>query len=229
MIISRLRFLPLLLFFSLLAACAGTLKTETETAPTTPEPAATDEALPNVALDSEMLYNLLLGEIAGQRGQIGVAAVTLGKVAQQTRDPRVVERATLASLYAKRYDEAITSAQLWVQLRPRDTEAREALITALLELDRVAEAKSQFETLFVLDETRQNLDQAYLRAAAVLGRASNRAAAIDVMRSLVALNPQRPSAHFSMGHLWVRGGDLEQALASVDEALKLKPDWEEAA
>ncbi|MDO8705244.1 MAG: tetratricopeptide repeat protein [Sulfuricaulis sp.] len=227
MIISRLRFLPLLLFFSLLTACAGTLKTETT--PTTPEPTTSDETLPNVALDSEMLYNLLLGEIAGQRGQIGVAAVTLGKVAQQTRDPRVVERATLASLYAKRYDEAITSAQLWVELRPRETEAREALITALLELDRVAEAKSQFATLFVLDDTRQNLDQAYLRAAAVLGRASNRVAAIDVMRSLVALNPRRPAAHFSMGHLWVRGGDLEQALASADEALKLRPDWEEAA
>jgi len=176
-----------------------------------------------------MLYDLLVGEIAGQRGQIGVAAATLGKVAQQTRDPRVAERATLAALYAKRYDEALQSARLWVELRPSDAEAREAMISALLELDRVTEAKSQFEALFGLEETRRNLDQAYLRAAAVLGRASNRAAAIDVMQSLVALNPRSASAHFAMAHLMVRGGDLDKALATIDEVLKLRPDWEEAA
>ncbi|MDH5512863.1 MAG: tetratricopeptide repeat protein, partial [Gammaproteobacteria bacterium] len=79
------------------------------------------------------------------------------------------------------------------------------------------------------EETRQNLDQAYLRVAAVLGRASNRTAAIDVMRSLVALNPGLASAHFAMAHLMVRGGELDLALVSAEEALKNRPEWEEAA
>ncbi len=231
MITSRLRHLrPFLLFslLSLLTACAGTVKPDPQ-AEIAPQSASVDEALPRVALEPEILYDLLLGEIAGQRGQIGVAAATLGKVAQQTRDPRVAERATLASLYAKRYNEALQSAQLWTELRPHDNEAREALITALLELDRVAEAKEHFQTLFASEETRRNLDQAYLRVAAVLGRASNRAAAIDIMQSLVALNPRLASAHFAMAHLQVRGGDLEKALVSADEALKQRPEWEDAA
>lgn len=228
MIISRFNVIPVLLTFFLLTACAGTVQTAPSHA-ATPPAAKADVNLPKVALEPEMLYDLLLGEIAGQRGQIGVAAVTLGKVAQQTRDPRVAERATLAALYAKHYDEALQSARLWVELRPGDAEAREAMISALLELDRVAEAKSQFEALFGLEETRRNLDQSYLRAAAVLGRASNRAAAIDVMQSLVALNPRSASAYFAMAHLMVRGGDLDKALATIDEVLKLRPDWEEAA
>ncbi len=229
MTISRSHTFPVLLIISLLAACAGTVKTEPAPEPMGPESSQTDESLPSVAMDPETLYDLLVGEIAGQRGQIDVAATTLGKVAQKTRDPRVAERATLAALYARRYDEALQSAQLWVELRPADIEAREAMITALLELDRVAEAKGQFVTLFGMEETRRNLDQAYLRAAAVLGRASNRAAAIDVMRALVALNPQQASAHFAMAHLMVRGGDLDKALISVDEALQRRPDWEDAA
>lgn len=232
MISSRMRRLHLPLFLSLLSlltACAGTVKPEPEADAASPPSAKTDETLPRVALEPQILYDLLLGEIAGQRGQIGAAAATLGKVAQQTRDPRIAERATLASLYAKRYDEALQSARLWTELRPHDTEAREALITALLELDRVAEAKEHFQTLFAAEETRRNLDQAYLRVAAVLGRASNRAAALDVMQSLVALNPRVASAHFAMAHLLVRGGDLEKALVSVEEALKQRPDWEEAA
>jgi tetratricopeptide (TPR) repeat protein len=229
MITSRLRRLFSILFLSLLTACAGTVKPEPVAEAAPPVPAKADATLPGVVLEPEILYNLLLGEIAGQRGQIGVAAATLGEVAQQTRDPRVAERATLAALYAKRYDEALQSARLWTELRPNDTEAREALITTLLELDRAAEAKEHFQTLFAAEDTRRNLDQAYLRAAAVLGRTSNRAAAIDVMQSLVALNPRLASAHFAMAHLMVRGGDLDKALVSADEALKQRPDWEEAA
>ncbi len=225
------RFRPFLLLsvLSILTACAGTVNPEPKADTAQPKSVKTDEVLPKVVLEPEILYDLLLGEIAGQRGQIGVAAATLGKVAQQTRDPRIAERATLASLYAKRYDEALQSAGLWAELRPNDTEAREALITALLELDRVAEAKEHFQTLFASEETRRNLDQAYLRVAAVLGRASNRASAIDVMRSLVALNPRLASAHFAMAHLLVRGGDLDKALVSAEEALKQRPEWEEAA
>ncbi len=229
MITPRFRLFSFLLLVSLLTACAGTVKPEPASESAGPEPARAKENLPKVALTPDILYNLLVGEIAGQRGQIGVAASTLGKVAQETRDPRIAERATLAALYAKRYTEALKSAQLWSTLQPDDTEAREAVITALLELKRVVEAESQFKSLFEMEETRRHLDQAYLRAAAILGRASDRAAGIEVMRALVALHPQQASAQFAMAHLMVRGGDLENALASDEEALKLRPDWEDAA
>ncbi|MGE5241007.1 MAG: tetratricopeptide repeat protein [Bacteroidota bacterium] len=232
MITFRYRLFPTLLSLSLLAACAGTIKTAPEPAAagSVNAPADTAEAdLPKVALTPQILYELLVGEIAGQRGQIGVAADTLGKVAQQTRDPRVAERATLAALYAKRYDEALQSARLWVELEPGDVEAHEALVTTLLELNRMPEAKDQFNKLFALEEASQNLDQAYLRAAAVLARASNRAVATEIMRSLVARHPQQATAHFAMAHLMVRGGDLDKALVADEEALKLSPGWEEAA
>ena len=229
MITLRFRLFPSLFIFSLLTACAGTVSPEPESEPAGPKPAQTEANLPKVALTPDILYNLLVGEIAGQRGQISVAASTLGKVARETRDPRIAERATLAALYAKRYNEALQSAQLWSGLQPDDTEAREAVITALLELNRVAEAKSQFESLFGMEQTRRHLDQAYLRAAAILGRASNRTAGIEVMRSLVALHPKQASGHFAMAHLMVRGGDLEGALHADEEALKLQPDWDDAA
>jgi tetratricopeptide (TPR) repeat protein len=224
-----LRLLPPALIFFILVACASPGKVAVVPAKADIQNMRTEEALPKVELNSELLYDLLLGEIAGLRGQIGIAAGTLGKVAKKTRDPRVAERATLSSLYAKRYEEALASARLWVELRPRNTEAIEALITALLELDEAEEAKSLHEKLFALEDTRRNLNQAYLRAAAVLGRASNRGAAIELMRSLVSLNPQEAAAHYSLSHLLVRGGDLDGALNSADEALKRRANWEEAA
>lgn len=212
---------------SVVTACAG-VTPPVAVVEETPKPKLAED-LPKVPLESEILYNLLVGEVAGQRGQIGVAASTLSKVAQQTRDPRVAERATLASLYAKRYPDALTSAQLWVELRPSDVDAREALATVLLELDRLPEAKTQFEKILAIEEERNNLDQSYLRCAAALARGGNRNAAQEIMQSLVDRHPRNASAHFAMAHLAVRGGDLERARVATDQALELRPTWEEAA
>ena len=212
---------------SVVTACAG-VTPPAAVVEESPKPKLAED-LPKVPLEPEILYNLLVGEIAGQRGQIGVAAATLSSVAKQTRDPRVAERATLASLYAKRYSDALTSAQLWAELRPNDVDAHEALATVLLELDRAPEAKTQFEKILALEGERNNLDQSYLRCAAALARGSNRNAAQEIMQSLVDKHPRNAAAHFAMAHLAVRGGDLERARVATDRALELRPTWEEAA
>ena len=193
------------------------------------EPAKPVADLPDVALEPDILYDILLGEIAGQRGHIETAAVTLGQVAQKTRDPRLAERATLAALYAKRYADAVQSAQLWVELRPANLEAREALATSLLELNQPAQAQLHFEKILALEKARKNLDRAYIRIATVLGRQSNRNAVLEIMQTLVRLYPRRAAAHFAIAHLAVRVGELDKANAAVDDALALRPDWEDAA
>lgn len=180
-------------------------------------------------LDAEVLYDVLLGEIAGQRGRIDIAADRLARAAARTRDPRLAERATLAALYAKRYDDALTAAQLWVELRPDSAEAREALAGVLLELDRVEAARAQFERVLDADQTSAAQEQNYLRIAAVLGRTSNRTAALAIMQQLVKRNADAPVAHFALAHLAVRAGDLELASNAVAESLRLKPDWQDAA
>lgn len=188
-----------------------------------------DDDLPKLALEPSVMYDVLAGEIALQRGQVAVAAQALGRAAQQTRDPRLAERATLAAFHAREYDSALRVAELWVALRPKDVEAREAFATILLELGRPAEAQRELEQLLVLEETRGHLDQGYLRAATILGRYGNRATAIELMQALVQHNPDSGAAHLYAGHLAVRAGDLESAGHLADAALKRQPDSEDAA
>lgn len=192
-----------------------------------PKPAA--EVFPAVALSDDVLYDILLGEIASHRGQINVTAHTLGRVAKQTRDPRLAERAALAAIYAKQYTEALTSAQLWAELRPDDVEAHEALAAVLLELDRMVEVRTHFEKILAIEGQRHNLDQAYPRIAAVLSRQASRAGILDLMQTLVARHPRTPTAHFALAHLAVRAGDLDRAGVAAERALQLRPGWEEAA
>lgn len=206
-----------------LAACASLTPVHAPVSKPTPE------VLPEVVLSDDVLYDILLGEIASHRGQINVTALTLGRVAKQTRDPRVAERAALAAIYAKQYAEALPSAQLWAALRPDDVEAHEALAAVLLELDRAAEARTHFEKILAIESQRRNLDQAYPRIAAVLSRQASRAGILDLMQTLVASHPRAAAGHFALAHLAVRAGDLDRAGIAAERALQLRPGWEEAA
>jgi tetratricopeptide (TPR) repeat protein len=234
--------LVLALMAALLASCATITPPSGAGAPEGAAPAAgkvhgdaadagakKDADLPRMELDPSVMYDILVGELAGQRGQMNVATITLNRAAQQTRDPRLAERATLAGLYAKRYGEALQSGELWVELRPEDADAREALATIYLETDRAQDARAQFDKILAIEESRGNLEQAYMRAAAVLSRQPNREMGMQVMGSLVQVHPDSPAAHIAMAHLAVRAGNLDEALRAADRALALKPEWEAAA
>jgi tetratricopeptide (TPR) repeat protein len=235
-----LRLLALALAVGLTAGC-GTLAPSAEepapaaadTATDAPEaeaapPAGPDADLPRTALDADTLYSLLLGEIASRRGQIELAATLLARVAQKTRDPRVAERAALAGLYARRFNEALESARLWAEVRPKSVEARMTLGAILLELERTDEARTHFEAILKLAPADQ-LDNAYMRTVSVLGRHAKRNAALEIMMSLTQQHPRSPVAQFALSHLAVRSGDLDKGLSAINRALELKSDWDEAA
>lgn len=191
------------------------------------EVSVVEESLPGVELDANTLYDILYGEIAGARGQTAIASESLGRVAQRTRDPRLVERAALAAFNARRYAEALKAAQLWVELRPQSRAAHEILAIALLENGRTEEAERQFADMLA-DASSTEIEQSYMRIAAVLGRASNRTVVLDMMRALVARHADVSGAHMAYAHLAVRVGDLDTASAAVDEVLRLRPDWMDA-
>jgi len=226
-----LRFTLVPLTLAWLAGCASMApETATSTVAQAASPAATEpDDLPRLALEPDVLYDLLIGEVAIQRGQIAMAAEVLGRVAQKTRDPRLAERATLAAFHARQLDEALVSAKLWTELRPKDVEAHEALATVQLELGHTAEARAQLEEIIVLETRRGQPEQGYLRAATVLGRYSNRAASTELMQALVQLHPELAAAHLYAAHIAVRAGELDSAARSAEAALELQPEGEEAA
>ena len=210
----------------LMAACAGVKPVATVHEPPAVKPAP---VLPSVELTGDMLYDLLVAEIAGQRGQLDVSVETLVRLAEQTRDPRLAERATLAALYAKRHDDAVKAAELWVELQPENNDARESLAAVLMELNRTAEAQLHFEKILASADSTKNVGLVFLRIASILGRQNNRSAALDVMRTLVSQHPENPNAHFGLAHLAVRVRELDGAITAIEQALILRPEWEQAA
>lgn len=182
----------------------------------------------SASLPKDVLYQLLIGEIAGQRGQLDVSVASLSEAARATRDPQLAERATLVALYARQPDAALPSAHLWVELQPDNTEAREALGLCLVEAGDATGAVAEFEELFKRVRG-SDATNAAVRVATAVGRAQKRDTALAVMGTLVERHRNRAELHFAQAHLAVRVGDLDLADRASAEALRLRPDWEEAA
>lgn len=190
------------------------------------EPAGSE--LPDVVLDGELLYQVLVGELAAKRGEANVGAEALTQAARLSRDPRLAQRATRLALEAGRYDVAMEAAGLWVELKPGEDRPKESLALIMVEQGRVTDAEEQFTRL--LDDKEGNARGAEMRRIGrLLARLSNQPKALETMSRLVDRYPDDADAHFAAAFLADQAGEVDMVLDSLNKALVLRPDWEEAA
>lgn len=183
-------------------------------------PSAADESRRPAA---PLLYHILVGEIAGQRDALDVAVRHYLEAARLSRDPRVAARATRIAVYARRRVEAIEAAERWVELAPRDLDARQTLAILYVRAGRTDEALAELRVVLEAGGER-----AFDTIAAVLAREKDRERALAVMDRLRREASARPEAHLAYARLALHAGRDEAALAAADEALKGRPDWTEA-
>ncbi len=177
-------------------------------------------------LTASLLYGVLLGEIAGQRGRLDVSGAAYLQAAKQSNDPRIAERALKISIYAKQPRLAYQAARRWVELAPDNAEARQTLAVLALRLDQQQEALDQFE--YLLQSGERGNGAPYQSMLALLAREPDKQRALQVMAQLVGLRPQDPQAHLAYARLAVHAEDWSLAEQQVTRCLELKPDWTEA-
>ena len=99
--------------------------------PATPanRPPRTDSA-PDAGLSPELMYRLLLGDVALQRGEPALAARAYLEAARETRDPTLARRATEIAVGARARALSIESARLWSDIDPAAQRPKQ-LIAAL--------------------------------------------------------------------------------------------------
>lgn len=89
-------------------------------------------ALPYTALDGQSFYQLLLAEIATNRGEFGAAAELYSYLDNRIDDAQVARRATALSQLINDYGRMQIHAQHWVELEPEVAEAWQGLAVASL-------------------------------------------------------------------------------------------------
>lgn len=180
----------------------------------------------------ELLYHVIIGDIAGQQGHLGAAAQAFGKAAQESGDENLTRRSAVLSLYARHYKQAHHLAHLWLTENPQSVSALEALADADLGLGKVILSEQEFERS--LDEITIRYGAggrafAFEHIVTLLLRHKNPPPALTVMRALSARYPKDPVGDYALADLGRRSGQDATALRAVDRALALKPHWEDAA
>ncbi|MFX5476679.1 hypothetical protein ABTD55_22425, partial [Acinetobacter baumannii] len=83
------------------------------------------------------------GEVAAQRGELGVSAAAYLDLAQSTRDPRIAKRASEIAAFSRQNEVALQATQLWLELDPESIQARQMLSGLLVNANRPQELEPQ--------------------------------------------------------------------------------------
>lgn len=209
-------------------ACSGQVGAQSAS-PDTQQPDA-----PNSGLTGELLYRILVGDIALQRGDPALAARAYFEAAREAQDAQLARRATEVALFAHQRSIALEAAKLWVTLDPTADRAKQ-MVATLSQPGSSGDLKGELERL--LAETSSDpktLGDAFVQLNRALSAQADKTAVYRLIVDLAKPYPSVAEAQFAVALAGYNTGlsDLEIVAASVnaaDRALALKPGWERAA
>lgn len=172
-------------------------------------------------LDTDLLFELLVAEFAGQRGALDISASNYLDAAKQSQDAQVARRAAQVAIYGRDYDMALDAARLWAELAPDDLEARQSLAALYLKSGQLEAATTEMTAIIAATEDRA---QAFALIGNLLIREPDSAAAVAAMQKVIRPYGDDPDALFALAHLASNRGHHEQALATLDRLLEAEPE-----
>jgi tetratricopeptide (TPR) repeat protein len=183
--------------------------------------------LPAVALSEDLLFKMMLAEVAVQRGQPHIAVQAYLELARETHDPRVAQRATEVAWNARFTAAALEAAGIWLQADPGSAQARQIIAALLVNQQQLTEAQPHLERWLAAD--RDNVGAAFLQLNTLLARHKDKAAVLRLMQALAKPYSTVPEARLSVAQAALNANEPQIAVDESRAALKLKPDWETAA
>ncbi len=183
--------------------------------------APTPSTAQNSALDAQLFYQLLIGEIELRSGRAANAFEVILDAARRSKDATLYQRAVDIALQARAADQALAAVRAWRAAWPGSTDALRYQAQILMALDRIndlAEPLSAWLTGTAASE------RAGLIAAlpSLLQRASNRKQAMAVLEGVLApyreRSETRTASRVALGRIALAAGLAEQSLTLAQQA-----------
>lgn len=191
-----------------------------------PAKASAAEAVP-ADRSAQVVYQVLLAEIALQRGQLELATAAYANLALKTRDPKVLERTVEVATYARQFGVAAEAAQLWVEADPDSPTPRQVIASVLSVQGRFDEMVPHVLKLLELD--KPHLDDNLMRLNAMFVRQADRVAVLRFIEKVTAPYAAVAESHYALAVAARSAGALPRARAEIDRALDLRSDFDAAA
>lgn len=192
--------------------------------PATAAPAA--EVPAPSALDGQLFYQLLIGEIQLRQGQPIVAYEVVLDAARRTSSDQLFRRASDIALQARSGDRALAAARAWRTARPEATEPMRLQLQLLSALNRIDESAEPLQALLRLSPAadRAGLIQSLPR---FFQRAPDAAQVARMLQTVLAPYTAQPAtqaaALTTLGRAWLRAEDSAQAAQWIRRAHDADP------
>lgn len=208
-------------------ALAGVISATTASSAPADEEGAAPSArpLPKQDLTPQILYQFLLAEIAGHRGNLPLSSSAYLDLAKSTRDPRIARRAAEVAFFSRQLGPALEAAKLWVELEPDSTQARQTLAGLLVAANRTEDLAGQLGRMLAAE---QDKGAALVLLNRTLARHPDKKVVQQIVFQVTEPYLGLAEAHFARSVAAQAAGDLAAAQEPADRALALRPDWEHA-
>lgn len=181
---------------------------------------------PGQELTPQILYQLMLAEIAGARGQGVMAAQSYLDLARRTRDARIARRAAEMAVFARQTDLATDASRLWLELDPASTQAQQLASGTAASSARIEELETHLAS--ALARLGDKVGPALMGLNRGLARIPDKALIRRLVNDLTQPYLDQPEAHFARANAAYTAGDPAGAAQALEGALRLRPDWEQA-
>jgi tetratricopeptide (TPR) repeat protein len=197
-----------------------------------PAPSSSQSSATPSALDAELFYQILLGELNARSSENAAGFALMLDAARKTNDPAVYQRAVEMAIQARAGDAALQAARAWKQAHPTSRDANRAVLQVLLALNRVQDTVEPLRTEIALAPAAER--NAIIGAIPRLyARVGDKRAAAAVIEQAMADQLQQPAtgaaAWTAIGRAKLTAGDQAGAIEAARRGQALGPTSEAPA
>lgn len=186
----------------------------------------TQQSEVKTAIDPDVMYMLMAAELAGQRGQYGIALEGYMEAAKRVKDPRFAERAAKIAMYMKNGNKTDEAVSLWLQQDPKNSTARKIAALSALRTGNKQAAVDHLNAALEIDPA--GFEKTALELANVLESDGKSGFFYEVLDALALKNPDQAVVYFVQSLLAMEMKDTALAEKKVQQALNIQPDWDKA-
>lgn len=193
---------------------------------------AAETPVQNSELNGEMFYQLLVGELSAQSGDVSTAFVLMLDAARKAQSEKLYERTVELALRARSGESALQSTQAWLRAFPRSAQANRYQLQILIGLNRLSETVGPIQRELA-SLTPQERAQAIQLLPRYFAQVPDLRQAAQVLER--ALTPELSSTDFgpgawaSVGRMRLLAQDTDGAVDAVRRGMDKNPRAEEPA
>ena len=192
-----------------------------------PAVAAADAEEERAALNAELFYEILVGEIAASEGALTDAQAMMMEAARTSGNEQLYRRGTELALQSRSGERALANARAWLQAFPESRDANRYALQILVALNRIADSASHLQREIALTPAPSK-PATYLAITQLYNNARDKALAADVVEQAMADETSDPVsgplAWATIGHMRLGAGQKAAAMQAVHKAQALTPD-----